>query len=64
MPVINLAHRLYVDDDGTSCAITNMYDEDGEETEDASECVAFVAKRSESEWIADDARLYDMTDRA
>lgn len=64
MPSLNLTQRLYIDDDGTLCTITNMYDADGEETDNADDCITFVAKRSESEWITDDARQYETVSKA
>lgn len=64
MAALNLAQRLFIDDDGTLCQITNMFDADGEDTDEPDMCATFVAKRSEGEWIADDARNYDAVMRA
>ena len=47
----NLAQRLFVDDDGTVCPITNMYAADGDETDRPDLAVAIVAKRSDGEWL-------------
>lgn len=47
----NLGQRLYIDEDGTLCEITNMYDSDGDETEESDRTVVIVVKRSDTEWL-------------
>ena len=47
----NLAQRLVIDDDGTLCSITKMFDADGEETRDTNEARVVVAKRAKRQWI-------------
>lgn len=47
----SLADRILIDDDGEVCEITTMFDSWGEETDDASAAVVFVARRSDDEWI-------------
>lgn len=47
----NLEQKVMVDFDGQVYPIVTMYDEYGEETEDTSECMAFIAGR-EGYWVA------------
>lgn len=47
----NLKKRLVIDHDEEVYPITNMFNSDGDETEDIYECVSFVAGRG-GYWIA------------
>lgn len=52
MSSYNLAQRIYIDDDGSLCAITNVYDADGEDTDDCELARVVVVRRSANEWFA------------
>lgn len=47
----NLAQRLVIDNDGTLCRITKMFDADGDETKDTADARVVVAKRAKRQWI-------------
>ena len=47
----NLEQRVMVDFDGHTYPITKMFDDEGRETDEADECVAFIAGR-EGYWVA------------
>jgi hypothetical protein len=51
MMMYNLGLRILIDHDGAVCEITNMYDADGDQTDNSDQVVAFVAKRSSHEWL-------------
>lgn len=52
----SLSDRLCILDDGKRLTITNMIDEDGEETNDVDKCAVFVAGENGWGWIEIDAR--------
>ncbi len=54
---INLVKRVALLADGTCVPITNIFDEDGDETDDINEAVAFVAGRG-LDWWSDDVNHY------
>ncbi len=39
-------------DDGTRCRVTNMYDVDGDETDDPELACAIVAEKPDGRWVA------------
>ena len=47
----NLEQRVMVDFDGQTYPITKMFDDEGFETDETGECVAFIAGR-EGYWVA------------
>lgn len=47
----NLGQRLVIDNDGTLCRITKMFDADGDETIDTEAARVVVAKRANRQWI-------------
>jgi len=55
---INRRQRLALTDDGQICEITNLFDSEGEETNDYALAVAGVVKISETCWVAVDFALY------
>lgn len=49
----NLHDRTAVADDGTVVAITNLIDEDGDETDDLDEAVVFVCGNDTIGWFSE-----------
>lgn len=47
----NLNQRLVIDNDGTLCRITKMFDGNGDETKDAAAARVVVAKRGPRQWL-------------
>jgi hypothetical protein len=51
--------RLVVLDDGTECPITNLFDAEGDETDDIDEATAAVAKIDDDNWLSIDLTQFD-----
>ena len=60
---INLGKRLALTDDGQQLPITDMYDEDGDQTEDLDRVVAVIIKAGEHSWLVEHMRWYDRNGR-
>lgn len=48
---VNGSHMIAVTDDGLVCEITNMFDADGDETDDFSAAVVGIVRVSDDEWF-------------
>ncbi|CAD7023172.1 hypothetical protein REJC140_00117 [Pseudorhizobium endolithicum] len=55
---VNVALRQAVTDTGKRCEITNLFDEEGDETDDASAAVAAVAKLADDRWLSVDLTAF------
>jgi LDH2 family malate/lactate/ureidoglycolate dehydrogenase len=56
---INLGRRLALTDTGEQLPITDMFDEDGDETDDPDKAVAVIIKAGEDHWIVEQTKWYD-----
>lgn len=48
---VNRSHMIAITDDGVICEITNMFDCDGEETDDFNSAVVGVVRVGDDEWF-------------
>ncbi|SMF65816.1 hypothetical protein SAMN02982989_3409 [Xaviernesmea oryzae] len=48
---VNRSHMMAVTDDGLVCEITNMFDADGEETDDFNSAIVGVVRVGDDEWF-------------
>jgi hypothetical protein len=55
---INRDQRLAVTDDGQVCQITNLFDRDGDETDNAEAAVVAVVKLADEEWLTVDLTAF------
>jgi hypothetical protein len=60
---INLGRRLALTDTGEQLPITDMFDEDGDRTDNPDKVVAVIIKISESAWIVEETKWYDKSGR-
>lgn len=60
---INLGRKLALTDDGVQLPITDMFDEDGDTTDDLDKVAAVVIKASETMWIVEHVKWYDRSGR-
>ena len=51
--------RIAITTDGDVCSITNMFDEDGCETDDPDEALSAVAALPNGEWAAIDLTMFE-----
>lgn len=56
---VNVPSRLALTDTDRICEITNLYNEDGEETDDEDEAVTAVARLDDHNWFAIDLADYE-----
>ncbi|UXS24200.1 hypothetical protein [Agrobacterium tumefaciens] len=48
---VNRTHMIAVTDDGIVCEITNMFDSDGDETDDFNSAVVGIVRVGDDEWF-------------
>lgn len=56
---VNRAAREFTLDDGTVCPITNLYDWEGDETEDPAAAVSAVGQLPDGRWATIDLREFE-----
>lgn len=56
---VNVPNRLALTDTDRICEITNLYNEDGEETDDEDEAVTAVARLDDRNWFAIELADYE-----
>ncbi|MCF6371057.1 hypothetical protein [Rhizobium halophilum] len=56
---INHANRLAVTNDGRLGEVTNLFDRDGDDTDDTEAAVAAVVKLADDEWLTVDLATFE-----